>query len=63
VDEPLYQSAVAIIASNQKVNVRMLKSDLKIGTTKALELIDKLELAGLVTACDERGARKVLVAA
>ncbi|MDP3652460.1 MAG: DNA translocase FtsK, partial [Rhodoferax sp.] len=53
--DPLFQSALDIIVRNQKVNVRMLKTDLKIGTTKALELIAKLEQAGKVSTCDERG--------
>jgi ParB/RepB/Spo0J family partition protein len=62
-DDPLFQSAVDIIVREQKANVRLLKAGLKVGTTKALDLMDKLQQAGKVSACDERGARKVLVAA
>lgn len=62
-DDPLYQGALDIIVREQKANVRLLKTGLKVGTTKALDLMDKLEQAGQVSACDERGARKVLVAA
>lgn len=66
-DEPghaghaLYQQALALITRDQKTSVRLLKAELSIGTTKALELMDALEQAGKVSACDERGARKVLV--
>ena len=61
-DDPLFQAALDIITREQKANVRLLKTGLKVGTTRALELMDKLEQAGEVSACDERGARKVLVA-
>lgn len=57
----IYQHALALISTEQKASVRLLKSGLGIGTTKALELMDALERAGKVSACDERGARKVLV--
>ncbi|MDH4449910.1 MAG: ParB/RepB/Spo0J family partition protein [Rhodoferax sp.] len=56
----LFQRAAALIGREGKANVRMLKTELKVGTTKALELMDQLEQAGKVSACDERGARKVL---
>lgn len=62
-DDALFESAVAIIVREQKANVRLLKTELKVGTTKALNLMDMLQQAGKVSACDERGARKVLVAA
>jgi ParB/RepB/Spo0J family partition protein len=61
--DPLFQSAVDLIVREQKANVRLLKTELKVGTTKALNLMDMLQQAGKVSACDERGARKVLVAA
>ncbi len=62
-DRHLFNAAVHVIKGEQKASVRLLKSALKIGTTKALELMDKLEIAGKVSACNERGAREVLVAA
>ena len=61
--DPLFQSAVDLIVREQKANVRLLKTELKVGTTKALNLMDMLQQAGKVSACDERGARQVLVAA
>lgn len=61
--DPLLEKAVALIASEQKASVRLFKAELGIGTTKALELMDTLEKAGKVSACNEGGVRKVLVAA
>jgi len=60
---PLFKQAVAIVVGEQKATVRLLKTELGIGTTKALELMARLERAGKVSSCDERGARKVLAAA
>jgi hypothetical protein len=62
-DMHLFNAAVHVIKREQKANVRLLKSELKVGTSKALDLMAKLEAAGKVSACDERGARKVLVPA
>lgn len=61
--DPLVTQAIALITSVQKASVRLLKTELGIGTSKALEVMASLEVAGKVSACDERGARKVLVAA
>lgn len=62
-DDGLYQRAVTLIAKQNKVSVRLFKTDLGIGTARALELMDQLETTGKVSACDQRGTRKVLVAA
>lgn len=61
--DPMFAKAVAVITKAQKANVRLLKTELGIGTTKALEVMSSLEKAGKVSACDERGARTVLVSA
>jgi DNA segregation ATPase FtsK/SpoIIIE-like protein len=63
VDRDLLDKAVALIKREQKATVRMLKTELSIGTTKALQLMAWLEQKGHVSPTDERGARKVLVAA
>ena len=60
--DPLLAKAVEAITKAQKATVRLLKEELGIGTTKALELMAALEAAGKVSAAVERGARKVLVA-
>ena len=61
--DPLYAQALALIVREQKASKRLFKEELRIGQTKALQLLDELEQAGKVSPCDERGARKVLVAA
>ncbi len=63
VDRELLDKAVAVIKREQKATVRLLKTELSIGTTKALQLMDWLQELGHVGPTDERGARKVLVAA
>jgi ParB/RepB/Spo0J family partition protein len=62
-DDPLYQPALDLIQKEKKANVRLLKEGLKVGTSKALELMDMLEQEGHVSPCNERGARAVLVTA
>lgn len=62
-NDPLYVQALELIIREQKASKRLFKEVLRIGQTKALQLLDQLEQAGKVTAVDERGARKVLVAA
>jgi ParB/RepB/Spo0J family partition protein len=59
----LLARASQLVISTQKANLRQFKAELGIGQTKALELLDMLEKAGTISACGERGARKVLVAA
>ena len=61
--DPLLEKAIEVIVREGKVSVRLLKSNLSIGQNKAVELIDKLQDAGKVSAVDATGARKVLVAA
>jgi DNA segregation ATPase FtsK/SpoIIIE-like protein len=61
--DPLYAQALELIIREQKASKRLFKEKLRIGQTKALQLLDELEQAGKVIAVDERGARKVLVAA
>lgn len=61
--DPLLAKAIKVITKAQKASVRLLKEELGVGTTKALELMAGLEAAGKVSPAEERGARKVLVAA
>ena len=61
--DPLYEQALALVIKEQKASKRLLKESLRIGQIKALQLLDQMEQEGKVSACDERGARKVLVAA
>lgn len=61
--DPYYMPALNLIIREQKATVRLLKSELGIGTAKALTLMGLLEKTGKVSACGERGERKVLVEA
>lgn len=62
-ERDLYNRAVGLVTREQKATVRLLKDELGVGTTKALELMASLEAAGKVSPAAERGARKVLVPA
>lgn len=63
-DDELFAKAVALITREQKANVRLLKSELSIGQTRAVALMDKLEQAGKIGPVLEGNApREVLVAA
>lgn len=61
--DPYYVPALNLIIREKKATVRLLKSELGIGTAKALTLMGLLEKTGKVSACGERGERKVLVEA
>lgn len=61
--DSFYVPALNLIIREQKATVRLLKSELGIGTAKALTLMGLLEKTGKVSACGERGERKVLVEA
>jgi ParB/RepB/Spo0J family partition protein len=58
----LLEDARELVTEMQAVSVRAIKAALNVGTTRAMRLIEQLERDGVVSACDERGARKVLVA-
>ena len=59
----LLSRALVAIRREQKATVRLLKTELTIGTTKALQLMAWLEYLGHVGPTNEGGVRKVLVAA
>jgi ParB/RepB/Spo0J family partition protein len=61
--DPLYIQALELVLKEQKASKRLLKDHLRIGQIKALQLLEQMEQDGKVSACDERGSRKVLVAA
>jgi len=56
----LYQRAADLVRKEGKVNVRLVKAGLNISTDRAGAIIKELEAAGIVTSCNERGARQVL---
>ena len=59
----LLEDARELVTEMQAVSVRAIKAALNVGTSRAMGLIEQLERDGVVSTCDERGARKVLVAA
>jgi hypothetical protein len=61
--DALLEDAVELVTTQQAVSVRQIKTEFSVGTARAMRIIDELERDGVVSATDERGARKVLVAA
>lgn len=57
----LLATARGVVTSHKKASVRLLKAELSIGTARAMELMDRLETAGVVSAVGPTGAREVLV--
>jgi ribosomal protein S25 len=63
IDAALIVRAAELVKREQKATVRLIKTELQISTDRARAVLSKLETGGVVGACDERGSRKVLVAA
>lgn len=61
--DTLLEDAVELVKAEQAVSVRLIKGWLSVGTTRAMKIIDELERDGVVSKVDDKGARKVLVAA
>ena len=59
----LLDDAVELVIVQQAVSVRMIKTELNVGTTRAMKIIDELQRDGVVSGVDGNGARKVLVQA
>ena len=58
--DPLYDDAVARVRQLDKATVMLLQSEFNIGATRAIRLLDSLELTGVISAADANGHRKVL---
>ena len=56
----LFQRAADLVRKEGKVNQRMVKAGLSISTDRAGAIIRELEAAGIVSSCNERGARQVV---
>lgn len=61
-DDPLYVQAVAIVVSNQRASISLVQRHLRIGYNRAARLIEDMESAGIVSAMDSSGTRKVFAA-
>lgn len=59
-DEEMLNQARELIKTEQRASVRFLKEKLRIGSEKAMAILESLEAAGVVSAIDDAGSRKVL---
>ena len=60
-NDPLYDEAVEFVISAQKVSVSSVQRRLRIGYNRAANLVEAMELAGVVSPSESNGSRKVLV--
>lgn len=58
--DPLYETAVALVRDNGKPSISFVQRHLRIGYNRAASLMESMELAGVVSAMDRSGSRKVL---
>ena len=58
--DDLFDRAVSFVIETRKTSISSLQRHLKIGYNRAANMMDALEEAGVVSAADVGGARKVL---
>ena len=58
--DPLYSEAVDAVLSGGRPSISLVQRKLRVGYNRAARLIEEMEKAGLVSAMDEAGARKIL---
>ena len=58
--DPLYAEAVDAVLSGGRPSISLVQRKLRVGYNRAARLIEDMEKAGLVSAMDETGARKIL---
>ncbi|MCP5019697.1 MAG: recombination-associated protein RdgC [Ketobacter sp.] len=59
--ESLYPKARALVITEQRASVAMLQREFKIGYNRAAELIEKMEVQGVVSSPVNSGLREVLI--
>ena len=59
--DPLYDEAVDAVLSGGRPSISLVQRKLRVGYNRAARLIEDMEKAGLVSAMDENGSRKILV--
>lgn len=59
--DPVYKKARALVLKQQEASVRLLKEELGIGTTKAMDLMASLEAAGVIGPAAPRQPREVML--
>lgn len=58
--DPLFDQAVAAVREARRASVSLVQRQLKIGFNRAARLLDDMEKAGVVSAENDKGARRVL---
>lgn len=59
--DPLYDQAVQIVVESRRASISNLQRRLKIGYNRAANLIEAMEVAGLVSPMESNGNREILV--
>lgn len=59
--DPLYDQAVEAVVSSRRASISSVQRQLRIGYNRAARIVESMEAAGLVSAPDQMGNRKVLV--
>lgn len=59
--DPLYNQAVEIVLKNRRASISLIQRHLRIGYSRAADLIEEMEQAGLVSAMRSNGNREVLI--
>ena len=60
VADPLFDQAVAAVREARRASVSLVQRQLKIGFNRAARLLDDMEKAGVVSAENDKGSRRVL---
>ncbi|MGB1556821.1 MAG: DNA translocase FtsK 4TM domain-containing protein [Oceanococcaceae bacterium] len=58
--DPLYDEAVQIVTETRKASISWVQRKLKVGYNRAARMIEDMEMAGVVSAVNDRGQREVL---
>lgn len=61
--DPMIEAARALVVREQKASISLVQRQLQIGYNRAAALVEALERAGAVSACNSVGVRSVLVTA
>lgn len=59
-EDPLYLDAVKVVISNARASISLVQRHLQIGYNRAARLVEDMERAGIVSAMDASGVRRVL---
>ena len=58
--DPLYDQAVEVVVSNNRISISLVQRHLRIGYNRAARLIEDMERNGLISPMDAAGNRRVL---